>query len=422
MWTKIKDELKQGKNLIGFGFLSTLSQVSEIGIPLVIAGLLAKDIFASFGLARMFIFMVAAFTISSTQHPFIVQANQERAKTGKISKSIGSQLIFFITSILLFLLMILLFRNPVSRFAFLSHRNLIYLGFAYVGFAIRFLMSGFFLALGKRNLSALSCLVCNILAVIFVLLLHYLHGARLDDVFLSYFLSSIITALIFICFVDRAVVFPIVFDLKHFRTILKLALWVVLGTTSAYFLNWGDNFVLRAYGVDRLHIGDYLFAYSLFKGMLFTASAVSNYFLPFLSANIDKKEKLRNYLLNKRPRIIAVGLCILVAAFLAFPYCLRFVYGTKYIEAETILRILFIGVALTLYNVFYRSLFYALNKFRAMSIIGFAQIIINLALDIVLVPYMGIMGAAIATLVGYICRTIILEAYYRLSIRKTIGI
>jgi Na+-driven multidrug efflux pump len=43
---------------------------------------------------------------------------------------------------------------------------------------------------------------------------------------------------------------------------------------------------------------------------------------------------------------------------------------------------------------------------------------INLGLDLLLVPAMGMLGAAVATVIAYFCRVVIMETYFRLRLRK----
>jgi len=88
MLRKIGHEIKQGKTLFQFGFLKGTGQALGMIAPLVIAKFFASEaLFGRFFLARMIVFFFATLLITSAQIPFVIFANQERSKTGKIYKS-----------------------------------------------------------------------------------------------------------------------------------------------------------------------------------------------------------------------------------------------------------------------------------------------------------------------------------------------
>jgi O-antigen/teichoic acid export membrane protein len=167
-------------------------------------------------------------------------------------------------------------------------------------------------------------------------------------------------------------------------------------------------------------IGIYGFAYQIFKGMIFLTSGLSHYFLPFLSQHVDDKTKLRNYLSSKRPKIIALGLAGLVCIFFSVGYVLKLLYGDVYSQSIPVLQVLLIANAINLYTIFYTCLFYALKRYRFYQIATVFQIVINVILNFVFIPYIGILGAAVATVIAYFCRAVAMEGYFRLKLKKVL--
>lgn len=419
MLKKIKQQLIQGKNLIIFTALRMAGQVLGAVLPLVVAKFFEPELFGSYLLARMVVFLITALTISAAQTPFIVHANQEREKTGKINKSFSVQCIFLAISFCLFFMVIGLFAGPIAAFAKVCKADLIFVSLAFVGFAVHTFLCSLFMALGQRIKNAFASLTYNAFAVLLIIIFYLTDNINLRSVFLVYFLSAGSVVIFFVKTTNFSLLAPFDFDSKHFKEMLNFTKWLMLGVTAAYFINWGDNIVLRIF-VPMKDIGIYGFAYQIFKGMIFLTSGLSHYFLPFLSRHVDDKAKLRNYLSAKRPKIIALGLAGLVCIFFSVGYVLKLLYGDVYSQSVPVLQILLIANAVNLYTIFYTCLFYALQKYRFFQIATVVQITINVILNFIFIPYIGILGAAIATVTAYLCRAVILEVYFRLRIRSLI--
>lgn len=416
MLRRIKQELAEGRNLITFTTLRVGEQVLGVVMPLMVAKLFSSELFASYSLARMVIFFVAALTISAAQRPFIVYANQEREKTGKINRSFSTQCIFVVVSLWLYLIVVLLFAGPIKSFAKISTADLVFVSLAFVGFAAKVFICNLFMALGQRTKNALAGLTYEAAAVFFIVFFYTVDRINLHSVFLVYFLSSVFLFIIFVKKIDFSLLHPFELDLIHFKGMLAFTNWVMLGATAGYFVNWGDNLVLRFF-VPMQQIGIYNFSYLIFKGLMLLIVALQQYFLPFISQHIDNKEKLHNYLYVKRPKVMALGLLVLVGAFFLLPYILNPIYGSVYFKWDVVLRILLIATAVRLYVIFYYPLFDALKKYRYITLAVVVQITVNIVLDLVFVPYIGILGAAVATVIAYFCSAILMEVYYRLHIR-----
>jgi len=370
----------------------------------------------------MVIFFIAMLTIFSIQRPFIVYANQERSKTGKINHSFSAQCIFLAVSLSLYFVVIVLFADQIASFAKIARADLVFVSLAFIGVVVKTFVFNLFMALGQRIRNALAGVTYNALAILFIIGFYLTDNINLHSVFLVYFLSNISLVFFFVKAFDFKLLFPFRFDPHCLKQMLDFTKWVMFGVTAAYFINWGDNLVLKWYSVPMADIGIYNFSYQIFKGLVFLIAALGQYFLPFISQHINNKEKLRNYLFVKRPKIIVLGLIALVGTFFLIPYLLRLLYGSVYLRSELVLQILLIAGVITLYTVFYNPIFNALKKYKFFGIATLIQLAINVILDFVFIPYMGILGAAVATVIAYFCRAVIIEIYFRLYIRNQLNL
>lgn len=426
MLQRIRYNLQQGRTLLTYGFLQSTGQ----GLAMI-ASLVAAKYFWGLGgaeaengrfqLCTTVLFFFIAVLISSTQSPFIVHANQERERTGRISRSFASQCIFIIAGVGLFLFLSTIFRGVITGFAEISARELVFVSIAFIGLAVKTFFSNVFMALGNRQRSALVELVFG--AAFLAVVIAVLRGAghlTIQTVLSAYGIAGLAVATVFIRTVDFGVCLPFDFDRKHFRAMLHFTLWLMLGAAVAALINWGDNLVLKYYRLSLGRIGTYGLAYQIFKGVAMLMLVVHAYFLPFVSQHIANAEKMRSYLFNKRPKILVLGVACVALLYTIVPTAVRLVYGDLYSGSILPLRVLLVGSVLVLYVVFYETILYARKEYRFIQVLGIVQLSVNLGLDILLVPIWGILGAAIGTVTGYLIRTIVMELYFNLKLKKVL--
>jgi len=421
MLQKIKKQLKEGKTLLTFGFLRTTGQGLGMIAPLMVAKFFSPELFGSYSLAKMVVFFFVSLLISSTQTPFVVFANQERAATGRINKSFSVQCMFLAFSIVAFAVLVLLFGNAITAFAKISFGDLLFVSLAFIGIAIQTFLNNLFMALGERIKSAVLELVFGSSVLILVLILYFTNKISMGSVFLIYFISVFPIVVLFLRTAELNLLLPFVFDWNHFKGMLNFTKWLMLGAAAVYFIDWGNNLFLRPF-VSMEDIGDYNLGYQFFKGVVMLISVVSAYFLPFVNQQIENSQAMRNYLSGKRPKIFLLGLTGIGILFVICHFVLRCLYGDVYRQTTVVLRILLIGSVMILYNSFYYPIFEALKRYKFIVAVDIVQIFLNVLLNLLLVPKIGAVGAAVATILAYLCTTALFEAYFRIKLKKLLGL
>ena len=400
MLRRIKQELRQGKTLLIFASLQAIGQALGMIAPLVAARFFSPEL------------------ISSVQTPFIVFANRERAESGKIAKSFSIQCIFLIASIIAFVILNFVFSGAILRFTKIQSGDLFFMFLAFIGIAVKQFFRNLFMALGRRITNSFVELAFGTLSFTFVIVLSLAGKINLQNMFLTYFISSILVVVIFIKAIDFSLLRPFDFDWGHFKEMFKFSRWMILGLTAVYFINWGDNIVLRSYGITMANIGAYNLAYQIFNGVVSLIFILNAYFLPFVSQHVQDSSKMKEYLYSKRPKIFILGLGVMGIVFIITPVFFRVAYGGDYPGAESVLRILLIGSILILYNTFYVPVFNAMKSYKFSQTTNIIQVIINVLLNIILIPILGPYGAAVATVAAYLYKTVFYELYFRVRLKK----
>ena len=420
MLRKIKKGLIEGKTLFQFTFLKVAGQALGMIVPLIVAKFFSPDLFGSYSLAKMIVFFFCTLLISSSQTPFIVFANAEKAKSGKINKAFSIQCVFLMFSFFVFLLIMLPLGKYVATFAKINYGDLPFLLLAFTGLTLKTFLCNLFMAMGERLKSALAELVFGFLSLVFIFVFYFFSEINLRTVFMIYPISAGIVILVFLKAVDFKLVRPFNFEKKYFCELFNFTKWVFLGATAVYFINWGDNLVLR-YFVSMDEIGVYNLGYQFFKGLIIMATVSGAYFLPFLSQNIDDGAKIRDYLWRKRPLIFVVVSIFIAVLFFLIPTVFNLIYGSTYYEAVVVLRILLVGVVFRLYSTFYYVLYSAAKQYKFFQILNVIQVFINILLNLVLVPIMGIRGAAVATVIAYFLNALVFEFHFSIKMKKLLA-
>ena len=321
---KIKQELKQGKTLLQFGSLKAVGQALGMIVPLVVAKFFLPELFGSYSLAKMIVFFFSTLLVTSSQTPFIVFANQERAESGKLNKAFSVQCVFLIFALCVFLGITLPLSKYIIAFAKINRGDFFFVLLAFVGLAIKTFLCNLFMAMGQRIKNSLAELVFGSLSLILIFVLYFMDWINLRTVFLVYPLSAGIVVIIFFKAIDFKLLFPFNIEKEYLRKMFDFTKWVVLGASALYFINWGDNLVLR-YFVSMKDIGGYNLGYQVFKGIAMLTYIINAYFLPFVSQHIADASKMKNYLFNKRPKIFIMGFVAIVLLFVLAPYLFSFV-------------------------------------------------------------------------------------------------
>jgi O-antigen/teichoic acid export membrane protein len=421
MFQGIKREFEQGRTLLQFGFLTAVGQALGMIAPLVIAKFFSPELFGSYSLAKMVIFFFTSLLISASQAPFIVFANQERVQTGKINKSFSVQCILLSFAAVIYLLLSLAFNRAVTAFAKISTADLVFMSLAFIGIALQTFLGNLFMALGERMKNAWVEFVFGGLSLLLIFVFYLIGKITLQTVFLIYFISAIFVAAVFIKIIDFKMLLPFYFDREHFREMFNFTKWIMLGASAVYFINWGDNLVLR-YFVSMEDIGQYNLGYQIFKGVATLTFIINGYFLPFVSQHTEDKAMMRSYLYDKRPKIFFLGFAGIILFFIIAPYILNLIYSGIYSDSITVLRILLIGSVIILYTTFYMPVFNALKRYKFTQSILLFQVLLNLLLDLLLVPLMGMLGAAVATVIAYFCWAVAVEIYFRAKLTRALNL
>lgn len=181
------------------------------------------------------------------------------------------------------------------------------------------------------------------------------------------------------------------------RGVYKVALPMLVSGALFYIIAWTDVTMI-GYFMDERSVGIYRIAFKVATLITFTQFAINSFLAPAISELHSEggSEKFRR--LIRQVGVINFWMAVPVAMIiLLFPSFLLGLFGPEYPEAVNSLRVLAVG---QLINALCGPVFYILNmtgKEKDTQRIMVWVALINGVLNAVLIPQMGVFGAAIAS-------------------------
>lgn len=415
----VKNEWMQGKTLISYGTLKITGLAFYFLIPIVLAAFLGAKVFGAYSLGMMFVYFFNSISVLSSSSPTIICGTEELAKRKKINRTISARAIILLISSAIFISTILLFKNQMIDFSNLTALQIYLLILVFMGKTIESFITSILISLKHRIREAIFQFTTSIISLTYIFLLHFFTGITVERIFPIFLISPLIAGCFIISKIQRKKILPPAFDKDSFHKLVSYSRWMALAGTAVYFLNWGDNIILRKFSTME-EIGVYNLGYQFFKGLIMIFGITKIYFLPFVSQHIKDKNKIQNYLIVKRTRIFLAGMLLSICLFFTMPYAIDLIYKGQYQDTVLIFRILLFGTICSLFSMFYDPIFSSLKKFHVIQTIVVIGVIFNLALDYVFVSYMGFIGAAIATALTYLLMTAMKFFYFRMRCRHLI--
>lgn len=403
-------------SFLNFAFLRLLGQAALFLFPLVVAGFISADDFGRFSLAMMALFMFTAIGIQASQKPYIVQASREFDESGATRVAFTSRALLTAGVFVLVFVLALVFKQAFLSFSGLAAENFRWLLAAFFVFSLRFIYMAIFITTDTRILAPLLELCIGILQLGVLGLLYLFAGINLGSAIAAVFIGYGLAALLATPMLPFKALLPLRFDREANRALLNNTLWYTLGAVAVYLINWGDNLVLRLYlGFEQ--IGYYNFGYQVFKGMLICFSTITLFFLPNMRQFLADKALLNNFRKKTQLQLLGLGTAGLIVLGLLLAPVLQLVYGDKYDQALPVMYCLLGASFFALYYILQLTIVEGMARFKFVQAAHFMAVAVNLGLDFLLIPTMGILGAAVATTVAYASLAILLHFYVARLIR-----
>jgi len=178
--------------------------------------------------------------------------------------------------------------------------------------------------------------------------------------------------------------------------------WPLMLSSAAAFIYLRIDQVMVGQILGEEAVGIYAVGVKLTEVFYFIPGVICGSLFPAI-VNARKTSSALYYSRLKKLYLLLGFLGLVVAApvaFLAQPF-VNFVFGSAYLGATPVLQIyIWSSISLFIGAVVGQQLM-AENRTRAIFILNFSAMIVNIVLNLILIPRVGLIGAAISTLIAY---------------------
>jgi len=261
---------------------------------------------------------------------------------------------------------------------------------------------------GFQRIKQISLLnVCFISVVLLITLIFSAFGLNASRVALAYLGSSIVVAALSFLFLVRT--FPEILKIElrvekeRIMRILKFGAPVFIGTVSWSLLSNFDTVLLTVYRTVE-EVAYYQIAIPVARVLMFFASSLTVTLLPVIS-ELWSGGKF-NYVsksVTLLTKLSLIGIIPFSLVFVTFPeIVINLFFGSEYLPATLPLQLLSIGcIFLAIYSII-SSVLTGIGKPAEATKVILTAFLINLALNLILIPNYGIFGSSLSALVSYV--------------------
>jgi len=326
------------------------------------------------------------------------------------------ELVFLI--IILGILSLSLVQKPILSFLkigdFSVHFNIMLI-IIFFSVLIR-LYSGYLSADKKLEFVSLVNILRNCLWTAFLLAIFLAFGGfTLKTAMLMWLAGTIISFLAQILYLRKDITDAIklrIFDSK----ILKKGLFFSLPLVPAILGNWiivlGDRYMI-AYFMDTAAVGIYSLAYSLVTLIISIGAVAIIIIYPYIAEAWNKKRNHYTLFNISLKYVLLLVVPSIVGLFVMKGQIITLVSGIAYLPAVPLISILVMYPLLALIiELFYKNLLLR-NKTKIIGIVYLFGAVLNVMLNLWLIPKIGIYGAAVSTITTYLVMFVIIVVVSR---------
>jgi O-antigen/teichoic acid export membrane protein len=193
------------------------------------------------------------------------------------------------------------------------------------------------------------------------------------------------------------------FDISFLRTAVAFSLPLMAAEISWVVLDSGDRFFIQHY-MGPQALGFYAAAYGIaiyLQDVMMAPLQMALFPICMKVWNTEGKKATQDFLARSLDQFVLVGVAVVCVAIVTSRDAIVLLASKKFQEAHTLLPFLVIGLVLSAVTIYFRPGLLIHKRASKIAAATFYACILNIALNIVLLPRIGLLGAAIATMISY---------------------
>lgn len=399
------------KNTIALYVAAIVATILSIIVSVAIARNLGDVVFGKYMFAFSFVSLFELFSDLGYTTLSIRDISRDKSLATKyISNNLSLRIILSIILFILIVLTINILKYPVdTTFA-------VYLFAIFVlGTSLSGVFNAAFRVYEKMEYESIIGIFTQILRTSLILLILFLGFGLLELALVSAFVGIFTFLITFLICEKKFVKTRIEFDVGFLKNTIKIALPFTAISIFGFIYMRIDIIMLSLMKGDAV-VGWYSAASSLTYGLKAIPHILMSALLPVMSYYyVTSKDMLKNTFEKSFKYLFIFGLPISVGTTLLSDKIILFFYGQQFTNSIIVLQILAWDILLIFLYTCLAFLLISINKQYVMAVIAGCTALINVVLNLFLIPWLSYTGAAIATIAA---EGFLLVAYFYLTSRN----
>lgn len=221
------------------------------------------------------------------------------------------------------------------------------------------------------------------------------------EVKLVAYIQLFVSALMFIIY--------LVFVFRYIRPVFKLAKipgllkksWIFCISSVFFIIYFQIATVMLSIMKSETEAGLYSAIYRLVVALYMIPQIIFQVALPYIyKFSLENTEKFHRITHAIQKYLLAIAVPITIIAWLGAGPIIRFVYGKEYLPAATAMAIISFVIIIRFFTYASAESITAINKQKIRAIIEGVTAVLNVALNLILIPRYSYTGSAVATLIS----------------------
>ena len=249
---------------------------------------------------------------------------------------------------------------------------------------------------GKIGISATAEFIKNVSRIIVQVIAVFL-GYGVAGLAGGFVVGVVVSSIVQLRFLDLRFVR---FRWGHIKSLSTFSLWVFLISSGMIVFSTADT-VMIGYYLGNADVGVYRIVLQFASLATFTTAALRSTLYPRVSrwGKTDDTELIEESLSRAVTYSLVLAIPMFVGGFLLGDKLLYYFYGAEFGRGYMTMVVLFIVQMVNIFQFFFTSYLTALDHLKDLFKITIVSVAANILLNASLIPLIGIVGAAVATLV-----------------------
>lgn len=304
--------------------------------------------------------------------------------------------------------------------------NIIYfITFSVILTAFTGIFNSIFQAFQKMEYIAICTILNAVLMLIGVLIVAYYNLGIIILALLYFIVSGVILIVTFLIYSWKLFFPKIEVDLSFWKPTIKESLFFGLSSILIVIYFYIDSIMLSVM-VGNSAVGIYNAAYKLIFVLLFIPNVFIVSIFPIMSQHFKSSKDILKLEYEKSFKyLFVIAVFIFVYGFVFADKIILVIYGTEYTLAVAALQILIGVIPIIFITSLFGNILGAIDRQRMVTFVAGLNALLNVVLNLILIPKFSYMGASAATVLtetlGFILMFIYISKYFlRLSLTHNI--